>query len=59
VLAFVEVKAPEWFEPTTAKLSINDLCWLDMNNPPNNWEDFDPWSKTIFSYFFPKASVHG
>ncbi|MBL0372610.1 winged helix-turn-helix domain-containing protein [Rhizobium sp. KVB221] len=59
MLAFVEVRAPDWFEPTAARLSLNDLCWLDMSSPPNNWEDFDPWSQTILSYYFPRAAMHG
>lgn len=59
ILAFVEVQAPEWFEPTAARLSLNELCWLDMSRAPNNWEDFDPWSQTILSYYFPKAELYG
>lgn len=59
LLAFVEVHAPDWFEPTTTRLSLNDLCWLDMSAPPNNWDDFDPWSKTILSYYFQEATTHG
>ncbi len=59
LLAFVEVRAPNWFEPTATRLSLNDLCWLDMNAPPNNWDDFDPWSQTILSYYFPRAAMHG
>lgn len=58
MLAFVEVRAPEWFEPTSSRLSLNDLCWLDMSTPPNNWEDFDPPSQTILSYYFPRAAMH-
>ena len=59
ILAFVEVRAPEWFEPTAARLSLNDLRWLDMSSPPNNLDDFDPWSQTILSYYFPRAVTHG
>jgi len=59
LLAFVEVRAPDWFEPTSSRLSLNDLCWLDMSAPPNNWDDFDPPSQTILSYYFPRAAVHG
>ncbi len=58
IFAFVEVQAPDWFEPTAAKLSLNDLCWLDVSCAPNNWDDFDPWSQTILSYYFPKAEMH-
>lgn len=59
LLAFVEVRAPEWFEPTASRLSLNDLCWMDMNSPPNNWEDFDPPSQIILSYYFQRAEVYG
>lgn len=59
LLAFVEVRAPDWFEPTVSRLSLNDLCWLDMSVPPNNWDDFDPPSQTILSYYFPRATLHG
>lgn len=59
LLAFVEVRAPDWFEPTASRLSLNDLCWLDMSAPPNNWDDFDPPSQTILSYYFPRAEMHG
>ncbi|KAA0969380.1 hypothetical protein FPY71_12560 [Aureimonas fodinaquatilis] len=59
LLAFVEVCAPDWFEPTASRLSLNDLCWLDMSVPPNNWDDFDPPSQTILSYYFPRAAMHG
>ncbi|MDA5635432.1 MULTISPECIES: winged helix-turn-helix domain-containing protein [Rhizobium/Agrobacterium group] len=59
LLAFVEVRAPDWFEPTASRLSLNDLCWLDMSSPPNNWDDFDPPSQTILSYYFPRAEMHG
>lgn len=59
LFAFVEVLAPDWFEPTSGRLSLNDLCWLDMSVPPNNWDDFDPWSRTILSYYFPRPAMHG
>ncbi len=59
IMAFVEVKAPDWFEPSAFKLSLNDMRWLDTTTPPNNWEDFDPWSRTILSYYFPDEVVDG
>ncbi len=59
LLAFVEIRTPDWFEPTASSLSLNDLCWLDMSAPPNNWHDFDPPSQTILSYYFPRAAMHG
>lgn len=59
LLAFVEIEAPEWFEPVANRLSLNDLRWLDMKSPPNNWDDFDPISQTILSFYFPRACVNG
>lgn len=59
LLAFVEVSAPDWFEPIADKLSLNDLSWIDISTPPNNWEDFDPCSQTILSYYFPKVAIYG
>jgi hypothetical protein len=35
---------PEWFEPTTRRLSINDPSWMNMRVKPNNLEDFEPWT---------------
>lgn len=52
LLAFVEVNAPEWFEPVVSRLSLNDLCWIDLSNPPNNWMDFDPWSRILLKKYF-------
>ncbi|OWK25923.1 hypothetical protein AJ87_49205 [Rhizobium yanglingense] len=58
VLAFVEVAAPDWFEPPVNKLSFNDVGWLDLTTPPNNIDDFDPWSKTLLSAYFGFETVH-
>lgn len=52
LLAFVEINAPDWFEPTGSRLSLNDLKWLDLCARPNNWDDFDPWSQDILSHYF-------
>lgn len=52
VLAFVEVLAPDWFEPAQTRLSINDLRWMDLDSPPNNIDDFDPWSRSLLQKCF-------
>jgi hypothetical protein len=52
---FVEVCAPDWFEPSSARLSLNEMHWLDLTSPPNNWMDFDPWSQSILSFYFSEA----
>ncbi|QWK79422.1 winged helix-turn-helix domain-containing protein [Ochrobactrum sp. BTU1] len=59
LLAYVEIEAPNWFEPSASKLSLTDLRWLDLNIAPNNWEDFDPWSQMILGYGLGQSSLHG
>ncbi|WP_170546392.1 HTH domain-containing protein [Ruegeria arenilitoris] len=46
LLIVLEWICPDWFEPTTRKLSLNDPCWLNFSVQPNNIDDFEPWSKT-------------
>lgn len=45
-LLVLEWTCPEWFEPTTLRLSLNDPCWMDLSVAPNNPDDFEPWSRT-------------
>ncbi len=47
LLAVVSFACPDWLDPTSKRLAINDLEWLDLGTPPNHREDFDPWSQTI------------
>ena len=51
LLAVVEIVAPDWFEPTSRKLSLNHLQWIDTSIPQNNIEDFDPWSQKILELY--------
>ncbi len=46
-VAVVRLECPDWFEPLTRRLSLNDLQWLDFSTPPNHIEDFDPWSRMV------------
>lgn len=39
---------PEWFEPTTRRLSVNEPKWLRSSIRPNDIEDFEPWSVRVF-----------
>ena len=48
LLVVLEWVCPDWFEPTTRRLSLNDPHWLDLSLHQNNLEDFEPWSKTAF-----------
>lgn len=47
LLAVVSFACPEWLDPVSKRLAINDLEWLDLRVPFNNQDDFDPWSKTV------------
>jgi hypothetical protein len=47
MLAVVDYECPTWFEPMRRRLAINDLVWLDLHQPVNNIDDFDPWSKSV------------
>lgn len=58
IIVYVEIVAPSWFEPIVSRLSLNDLGWMDLTRPPNNMDDFDPWSRQILSYYFPQLSVN-
>jgi hypothetical protein len=47
LLGLIGFQAPEWFEPLTRRLAINDLSWHDVDVPVNHYEDFDPWSRLV------------
>jgi len=47
LVAVMEWDCPEWFEPTTRKLSLNEPHWLDMSTGWNDYEDFEPWSSKL------------
>jgi hypothetical protein len=47
LLAVIECRTPEWFEPLGRRLSLNDLAWIDSSYAPNNLDDFDPWSQAV------------
>ena len=40
---------PEWFEPTTRRLSLNEPHWLCTSILHNDLEDFEPWSSIILA----------
>ncbi|WP_170284475.1 winged helix-turn-helix domain-containing protein [Roseospira marina] len=52
LLVVLEWVCPNWFEPTTRRLSLNDPNWLDVSVPPNNPDDFEPWSNAVFSLLY-------
>jgi hypothetical protein len=50
LLAVVYFDCPDWFEPLTRRLAINDLRWHDLSTPVNHVEDFDPWSQLVLDH---------
>lgn len=49
LLAVVAFSCPDWLDPTSRRLAINELEWLDLRYPRNHVDDFDPWSKAVLS----------
>ena len=47
VLLIIETVCPHWFEPTTRRLSMNDMKWIPFRVPPNHLEDFDHWTQAV------------
>ncbi len=39
---------PDEFEPSKAALSVNDLKWIDANQPGNDLQDYDRTSRVLF-----------
>jgi hypothetical protein len=50
ILGLISFESPEWFEPLTRRLAINDLSWHDLNQTVNHFEDFDPWSRLVLEH---------
>lgn len=40
---------PDWFEPTTRRLSLNEPHWLCTSVLHNDMEDFEPWSTRVLA----------
>lgn len=47
LLGIVRIDCPDWFEPATQRLAINELMWHDLHAPVNHINDFDPWSQEV------------
>lgn len=52
ILLVIETGCPSWFEPTTRRLSMNDMKWIPFRVAPNNLDDFDPWTQAVVSHRF-------
>lgn len=46
-LFVIQTTCPKWFEPTTRRLSMNDMKWIPFRVPPNHLDDFDPWTQAV------------
>lgn len=42
---------PEWFEPSTRRLSLNEPHWLGTVERVNDLDDFEPWSAHLIHLF--------
>ncbi len=47
-------ESPDWFEPTTKRLSLNDPGWLQTCARHNDMDDFEPWSAQILGWLAEK-----
>lgn len=47
IMVLMDWTCPDWFEPVTRRLSINDPSWMDLRTKPNNIEDFEPWTLAV------------
>lgn len=48
IILVFEWGCPDWFEPLSRRLSLNNPRWVSSKIPPNNIDDFEPWSKAVF-----------
>ncbi|WP_137152580.1 winged helix-turn-helix domain-containing protein [Devosia sp. FKR38] len=56
IIGVVVVECPQWFEPTTRRLSLNEVRWVSLLSPRNNTDDLDPWSVLIWKHLSGHAS---
>lgn len=50
ILLIMQWTCPDWFEPTSRRLSLNDVCWYNLSTKANNVEDFEPWSRAALQH---------
>ena len=49
VVIILKWDCPDWFEPTTRRMSINEPHWLSNSIKHNDLDDFEPWSSAILA----------
>jgi hypothetical protein len=55
VVVILSWACPEWFEPTTRRLSLNEPSWLCSKGRPNDLDDFEPWSARVLAHLAAKG----
>lgn len=50
VVVVLSWECPDWFEPTTRRLSLNEPGWLSSKTRPNDIDDFEPWSAKVLAH---------
>jgi hypothetical protein len=50
VVVILSWTCPDWFEPTTRRLSLNDPNWLCSRTRVNDMADFEPWSARVLAH---------
>ena len=49
VVIVLRWRSPNWFEPSTRRLSLNEPHWLCTAVRHNDLDDFEPWSSAILA----------
>ena len=55
VIIVLTWQCPEWFEPTTRRMSLNEPHWLCTSTRHNDLDDFEPWSSMILAEWAAEA----
>lgn len=50
VVVVLSWACPDWFEPTTRRLSLNEPGWLCSRTRLNDMSDFEPWSARVLAH---------
>jgi hypothetical protein len=58
ILLVMEWQCPDWFEPTTRRLSLNDPVWWDISAKPNDNDSFELWSLSVMDLFSDRRQSH-
>lgn len=50
IVVLLSWESPDWFEPTTRRLSLNEPRWLCSSSRLNDINDFEPWSARVLQW---------